>query len=233
MRITSVLPLALPLLASAQQQIPFIDSAKNLLAQAQGFLAGGSYGSMSARASASVSSAGSYASNVASNAADAAAGAAHGAARPVTAGVANAAVHELTLDNWKQTLVHSGSATPGSPAEPWFVGITGKNRTCGGLCDKFDLAWDVSLACPLVSDIRAPCSTPSIPPKYRLLTVYRKPRQSSPPPPMAHISPTSTATNKKCSAAHGPLPHLKSGFSKSLTQPPINLPLLLLSVSSS
>ena len=146
MRISAALPLALPLLASAQQQIPFVDTAKNLLAQAQGFIAGGgnNAASMASKGASSASSAAAYAASGASNAADDFADIAHQAARPVTSTVSNAAVHDLDMNNWRQTLVHSGSAKPGSPAEPWFVGITGKNKTCGGLCGQFDQSWDVS-----------------------------------------------------------------------------------------
>lgn len=146
MRFSATIPLALPLLASAQQQIPFIDTAKNLLAQAQGFInGGGNVASMASRGASSASSAAGYAASGASNAADVFEDMAHQAARPVTSTVANAAVHELTVDNWKQTLVHSGSGQPGSPSEPWFVAITGRNRTCGGMCGRFDQAWDVGI----------------------------------------------------------------------------------------
>ena len=112
MRFSSVLPLGLPLLVSAQQQIPFLDKAKDLLGQAQAFINDPSAVLNAAR-------------------------------RPVTSTVSRAGVTDLTFDNWKDVIQHSGSALSSDALEPIMVLTTGGNKSCGGQCARLDKAWDV------------------------------------------------------------------------------------------
>ena len=55
--------------------------------------------------------------------------------------------HELTLENWKETLTVDPTASAPSTQE-WLVFITGGNATCFGFCGNATKAWNVSL--PLV-----------------------------------------------------------------------------------
>lgn len=65
-----------------------------------------------------------------------------------SAKVADANVHYLQSDSWKETLQHSGTARPYSPPEAWMVLITGGNRTCKGRCERLNRAFNVrSLIC--------------------------------------------------------------------------------------
>ena len=47
----------------------------------------------------------------------------------------------LTLDKWQETFAASGAQAPG---QEWYVLITGGNKTCFGLCDVVEGAWNVS-----------------------------------------------------------------------------------------
>lgn len=61
-----------------------------------------------------------------------------------SAKVAEHAVTPLTFANWKDVIQHSGAVQEYNPPEAWMVYITGGNRTCGGLCERPDRAWNVS-----------------------------------------------------------------------------------------
>ncbi|KIW06237.1 uncharacterized protein PV09_02711 [Verruconis gallopava] len=72
---------------------------------------------------------------------------------PVDAGaakVAARAVHQLTLDNWESTLSSERSEKSTGP-EQWMVYLTGGNKTCYGLCNDADAAWNKSAAVLAVS----------------------------------------------------------------------------------
>lgn len=119
MRLSPVV-LALPALATAQQQIPLLDQAK------------GWFNNLMGAASSSVSSAGSAASSAAS-----------GVPNPVNAAagkVEQLSVHQLTKENYLQVL-QPGAATASPGIEDWMVYTTGGNRTCFGLCERADNEW--------------------------------------------------------------------------------------------
>ena len=62
----------------------------------------------------------------------------HAAAR-----VAAQNVVPLNLQNWHAVLA-SGASTSKMEPEVWWVYVTGGNKTCFGMCDKADKAWNVS-----------------------------------------------------------------------------------------
>ena len=67
-------------------------------------------------------------------------------AHPVDATAAKIAgknVHTLTLSNWQETM-HNGISTKPSQPEEWWVFVTGGNKTCYGMCEKVEKAWNVS-----------------------------------------------------------------------------------------
>jgi hypothetical protein len=67
---------------------------------------------------------------------------------PIDAGaakVASAAVTDLTLANWQETIKPSVPSTKGGPEE-WLVYINGGNKTCYGLCGNTTKAWNVRLS---------------------------------------------------------------------------------------
>ncbi|KAI9681355.1 MAG: hypothetical protein M1817_002638 [Caeruleum heppii] len=58
-----------------------------------------------------------------------------------SAGAASNNVKALTLENWRQVLgpkPDDGEVEP----EPWWVFVTGGNKTCYGLCGKANQAWE-------------------------------------------------------------------------------------------
>lgn len=114
MRPTSALVLAFAASTLAEDQIPLVDKVKGWFSQA----------------TAAVSSAVPAA-----------------ASSPVAASrekVAEAIQHELTLENWKETLTTDPAASPPSTQE-WLVYITGGNVTCFGFCGNATKAWNASL----------------------------------------------------------------------------------------
>ncbi|CAI6257531.1 unnamed protein product [Periconia digitata] len=69
------------------------------------------------------------------------------ASSPVASGRAKAAEsiqHELTLENWKETLTVDPSVSTPTTQE-WLVYITGGNATCFGFCGNTTKAWNTSL----------------------------------------------------------------------------------------
>jgi hypothetical protein len=56
--------------------------------------------------------------------------------------VANLAVTNLSMANWKDTLTPAKTKTIGQSDE-WLIYITG-NKSCNGLCDNTTAAWNVS-----------------------------------------------------------------------------------------
>ena len=82
---------------------------------------------------------------------------------PIDAGaskVAEREVHPLTWDNWHDVLRHSGEQKPYNPPEAWMVYITGGNKTCRGMCDRMDRAWNVRSTLPI--DLRCTRSADSV-----------------------------------------------------------------------
>lgn len=66
---------------------------------------------------------------------------------PVDAGAAaisSVAVDRVTLDNWKE-LVVAGGATASPGVEEWMIYITGANKTCFGMCEHAEKAWNQSV----------------------------------------------------------------------------------------
>jgi hypothetical protein len=114
---TSLILLALPALALAQDQVPlggWFDKVKNVVKAASTYIP----------------------SSIPSIIPD-----------PVDAGaakVAARAVHTLTLDNWNSVVIPSASTKSEGP-EAWVVYITGANKTCYGLCGEADAAWNVRI----------------------------------------------------------------------------------------
>jgi hypothetical protein len=117
MRFSTIAALALPLLAASQQNP--LDQVK---AQAQHYFdLISSYLPSPNRAH----------SDVAAHAAAAKAG--------------GKALHILTLDNWKDTIL--GSVKPGSSTpEEWWVLVTGGNKTCFGHCGGIETAFNETAA---------------------------------------------------------------------------------------
>lgn len=114
---TSPLVLALPALATAQQ-VPILDQVKGWFAQA----------------SASISSALPSAPPSVSIPNPVASGAAK---------IAEAKVERLTHDNYKDVL-KPGAATASPGVEEWMLFITGGNKTCYGMCERAETAWNES-----------------------------------------------------------------------------------------
>lgn len=116
---TSSLLLALPALASAQQQIPFLDNVKSWFNQATASLAS---------AVPSPPAASDIPDPVASGAAV----------------IADLKMEKLTLENWHDIL-KPGAATASPGIEEWMVFVTGGNKTCLGRCGRFDKAINESV----------------------------------------------------------------------------------------
>lgn len=124
----SALLLALPALASAQQQIPLVDQVKGWFA----------------KATESISSAIPSSPQPPS------------IPNPVASGAAKLAalkVQRITLDNWSQVL-RPGAATASPGIEEWMVFTTGGNKTCHGRCERAEQAWNESV--PLISASTSP-----------------------------------------------------------------------------
>lgn len=119
---TSPLLLALPALATAQQQIPLLDQVKGWFAKASSSIS-------SALPSVSVPSAADIPNPVASSAAK----------------IANLKVEKLTLANYKDVL-KPGAATASPGVEEWMIFVTGGNKTCFGRCGRAETAWSESVA---------------------------------------------------------------------------------------
>lgn len=117
MRFTSTLTLALPALAVAQEQVPLVDRIKNYWGQVTNVVT----------------------SHVP---APAAPSAAQHVAEKVAAKVADAKVHDLTLQNWKEVITMDPTASPPT-TEDWIVYINGGNTTCFGMCGNATKAWKV------------------------------------------------------------------------------------------
>lgn len=123
----SPLILALPALATAQQ-IPFLDDIKGWFAKASESL------------SAAVTSA---TESIA-------------IPDPVASGAAKVAelkVDRLGLNNY-ETLIKPGAATEATGIETWMVFVTGANKTCYGMCNRAETAFNESVA--LISASRNP-----------------------------------------------------------------------------
>ncbi|KAF2689753.1 hypothetical protein K458DRAFT_414005 [Lentithecium fluviatile CBS 122367] len=73
--------------------------------------------------------------------------------------VAEQIQHELTLENWKETLTADPTASAPTTQE-WLVFITGGNTTCYGFCGNATKAWNTSL--PLLA-------AQSNPPKFAII----------------------------------------------------------------
>jgi len=119
---TSSLLLALPALALAQQQQkPLMEVAQDTfneyMGKAQDFVASMTGG-----------------------------GPATAAKEAVTSTVANGAVTVLTMNNWKQHIKPHVTNAQKTEADEWMVYITGRNKTCGGLCGRADSAFNVGFA---------------------------------------------------------------------------------------
>lgn len=116
MRFSTTAVLALPALALAEQQIPLLEKVKGFFNQA----------------TASVASVIPSAPSVPS--------------APVAAAAAKAAAvvqHNITLENWKETL--TVDPTVSAPAtQEWLIFVTGGNSTCYGFCEPSEKAWNVS-----------------------------------------------------------------------------------------
>lgn len=110
--------IALPALASAQQQIPLVDQVKGWFAKA-------------------TDAASSFASSVPTpsivNPVDVAA-----------SSISDAATEKLTLENY-QKILRPGAATASPGIEEWMVFITGGNKTCFGLCEHSEKEWNRSV----------------------------------------------------------------------------------------
>lgn len=125
---TSPLLLALPALATAQQQFPFLDQVKGWFAQA---------------------------SNTISSAIPSAPSAVK-VPNPIAAGakaVAGAKVERVTVNNYSN-LLKPGAATASPGIEEWMIFVTGGNKTCFGKCLHAETAWNESTA--LMSASRSP-----------------------------------------------------------------------------
>lgn len=115
MRCSPAVLLALPAIASAQQQRPLFESVQDTV---QGWL-------------------GTAQSYIPSSFEDVTA--------PFQAGAAKAAEHNvvpLTMQNWRETLTPSNSKASEGPEE-WMVFVTGGNKTCFGFCEQVETAWNV------------------------------------------------------------------------------------------
>lgn len=124
----SSLVLALPAVATAQQQVPFLDNVKSWFN----------------KATASISSAVPSPPST-SDIPD-----------PIASGAAKIAelkVEQLTLDNWHDIL-KPGAATASPGVEEWNVFVTGGNKTCMGRCARAEKAMNESV--PLYSASSSP-----------------------------------------------------------------------------
>jgi len=118
--------LALPALATAQQQIPLLDNIK---------------GWFNAASSTVSSAASAAASHLPSN-----------IPNPIDSGAASAAaalVHPVNLTTWKRTIrpdpsTYATSSPSSLGPEPWMVFLTGGNKTCYGMCHAISTAWNAS-----------------------------------------------------------------------------------------
>ncbi|KAK6396030.1 hypothetical protein LTR65_010140 [Meristemomyces frigidus] len=127
---TSPLILALPALATAQQQFPFVDQIKGWFAQASQSIT-----SAVPSAPASIPIPDPIAS---------------GAAK-----IADLKVEHLTLDNHKDVL-KPGAATAIPGIEEWMLFVTGGNKTCFGRCERAETAWNEAV--PLIATSSTPPS---------------------------------------------------------------------------
>lgn len=132
MRVNAAL-LALPALASAQQQAPLMDQLKGWFDKATQAVQG-----LQASASSAVPNA--PAMSDIPNPVNAAA-----------AQVASLSVDRLTLENHQQ-LLKTGAATASPGIEELMLFITGGNKTCFGLCDHAETEWNKSV--PLIAASR-------------------------------------------------------------------------------
>ncbi|KAJ9645908.1 hypothetical protein H2199_002951 [Coniosporium tulheliwenetii] len=103
MRFSASLALALPALAAAEQQVPLADKVRGWINKATNYVS-------------------AAAPSVTGNPIKAATGKA-----------ANAAVHDLTLENWRSIVKPSPAAAHQGPEE-WMIFLDGGNKTCYGLC---------------------------------------------------------------------------------------------------
>lgn len=127
---TSPLLLALPALATAQQQFPFQDQVNQVTDQVKGWFAA---------ASSSISSAAPSAPSISD------------IPNPIASGAAKFAdlnVARLTLENHKDVL-KPGAATASPGIEEWMIFVTGGNKSCYGRCLHAEIAWNESV--PLIS----------------------------------------------------------------------------------
>jgi hypothetical protein len=63
----------------------------------------------------------------------------------VTAAAAEAVVHPITLENWKEVITVDPTASPPT-TQDWLIFSTGGNTTCFGLCANATKAWNVRIA---------------------------------------------------------------------------------------
>ncbi|TKA82699.1 hypothetical protein B0A55_01271 [Friedmanniomyces simplex] len=136
---TSPLLLALPALATAQQ-IPFLDQLNPYIDQVKGY-----FGAATSTVASAASSAIPSSISIPNPAASAA------------AAFAATKVPRLTLENQKSLLVPS--STVGGPEE-WLLFVTGGNKSCFGLCESAERAWNESVGL---------MSASSTPPHFTLL----------------------------------------------------------------
>ncbi|EON64697.1 hypothetical protein W97_03930 [Coniosporium apollinis CBS 100218] len=113
MRFSTSLALTLPVLAAAEQQVPLADKVRGWINKATNYVS-------------------AAAPSVTGNPIKAAAGKA-----------ANAAVHDLTLENWRSIVKPSPAAAHQGPEE-WMIFLDGGNKTCYGLCANASAAWNVA-----------------------------------------------------------------------------------------
>ncbi|GAB7349107.1 hypothetical protein MBLNU459_g8056t2 [Dothideomycetes sp. NU459] len=129
MRINAAL-LALPALASAQQQVPLMDQLKGWFDKATQAVQG-----VKSSASSALPSASSI-PNI---------------PNPINAGAAKVAalsVERMTLENHLD-LLKTGAATASPGIEEFMLFITGGNKTCFGLCGHAETEWNKSV--PLIA----------------------------------------------------------------------------------
>lgn len=67
------------------------------------------------------------------------------AAHAAAAKAGGKALHILTLDNWKETILGSVKPASSTPSE-WWVLVTGGNKTCFGHCGKVETAFNETAA---------------------------------------------------------------------------------------
>ncbi|KAK0271971.1 hypothetical protein LTR91_024639 [Friedmanniomyces endolithicus] len=142
----SPLLLALPALASAQQ-IPFMDQLNPYIEQLNPYIdqVKGYFGAAKSNVASTASSVLPAAPSVPNPVASAA------------AVFAATKVSRVTLDNYPSLLVPS--TTTAGPEE-WMLYVTGGNKSCFGLCEPAEIAWNQSVGL---------MSASSTPPKFALL----------------------------------------------------------------